>query len=612
MTDLQERTAPAAAAVTEFVCNGATVRVGDHPHLLAALREELGLIAAKDGCSPSGQCGCCTVLLNGKARVACQIPLSKVQGAEIVTPEGLSDEERHRYAAAFGAAGAVQCGFCTPGIVMRVKALIDNKGSALTREHASRHLGAHLCRCTGYLKILDAVEMLATGADGMAAADGTAVEIVRGVGSRAARYEALDLALGDKLYIDDMTAPGMLHGAVHLAEHARADILAIDTSRAAAQPGVAAVFTGADVPGDLRIGLIHKDWPVFIPEGGRTSYLGDILALVVADSRETARRAAELVDVTYRPLPPITDPAAAVAEGAEDAIWGLDGNVLSVSTYARGGDVEEALAASAHVVRETFQTQRVEQAFLEPESTLVVPKMVDGERGLDVYSGGQGVWDDRDQVAAVLGIDNSRVWVEQVANGGAFGGKEDCSNQTQTALAAWLLDRPVKTTFSREESLLVHPKRHPVRIELAASCDAEGRLTALRARMLGDSGPYASVGMKVLERAAGHACGPYVVPVVDVEAVAARTNNSVCGAFRGFGANQAQFAMEGVMDRLADAVGISGWEMRRRNAVTPGAEWGPGQIMDGGSHGALECLDAIKPAYDEAVAAGKAVGLGLG
>ena len=610
MTDIQERPAPVTPTVTEFVCNGSTVRVGDHPHLLAALREELGLVAAKDGCSPSGQCGCCTVLLNGKARVACQIPLSKAQGAEIVTPEGLSDEERHRYAAAFGAAGAVQCGFCTPGIVMRVKALIDNKGASLTREQASRHLGAHLCRCTGYLKILDAVEMLATGADGMAGE--TAVEVARGVGSRTARYESTELAMGDKLYIDDMTAPGMLHGAVHLAEHARADVISIDTSRAEAEPGVVAVFTGADVAGDLRIGLIHKDWPVFIPAGGRTSYLGDIMALVVADSRETARRAATLVEVAYEPLDPITDPAAAVADGCEDAVWGLDGNVLSVSSYARGGDVEESLAASAHTVRDTFQTQRVEQAFLEPESTLAVPKMVDGERRLDVYSGGQGVWDDRDQVAAVLGIDNSRVWVEQVANGGAFGGKEDCSNQTQTALAAWLLDRPVKTTFSREESLLVHPKRHPVRIELAAGCDDEGRLTALRARMLGDSGPYASVGMKVLERAAGHACGPYAVPVVDVEAVAARTNNSVCGAFRGFGANQAQFAMEGAMDRLADAVGISGWEIRRRNAVTPGAEWGPGQIMDGGSLGALECLEAIKDAYDEAISAGKAVGLGLG
>ena len=612
MTDLVASSAASSNGTsTEFVCNGSTVRVGDHPHLLAALREELGLVAAKDGCSPSGQCGCCTVLLNGKARVACQIPLDKAAGAQIITPEGLDETERHRFAAAFGAAGAVQCGFCTPGIVMRVKALIDRYGEKLTRDQASRHLGAHLCRCTGYLKILDAVQMLATGADGLADS-GTAVQIATGVGSRAARYESAQLALGDKLYIDDMSVPGMLHGAVHLAAHARAEVISIDTSRAAAEPGVVAVLTAADVPGDLRIGIIHKDWPVFIPEGGRTSYLGDIMALVVAHSREAARRAAELVDVVYEPLTPITDPAAAVTNGADDAVWGLDGNVLSVSAYTRGGDVDAALEASAHRVDETFQTQRVEQAFLEPESTLAVPKTEDGERRLDVYSGGQGVWDDRDQIAAVLGIDAGLVWVEQVANGGAFGGKEDCSNQTQTALAAWLLNRPVKTTFSREESLLVHPKRHPVRVELSVGCDEDGHLSALKARMLGDSGPYASVGMKVLERAAGHACGPYVVPVVDVEAVAARTNNSVCGAFRGFGANQAQFATEGALDRLADAVGISGWEMRRRNAVTPGAVWGPGQIMDDGSLGALQCLDAVKEPYEKARAEGKAVGLGLG
>ncbi len=598
--------------VTEFVCNGAAVRVGEHPHLLAALREELDLVAAKDGCSPSGQCGACTVLIDGKARVACQIPLEKAAGASVVTPEGLSGDERERFAAAFGTAGAVQCGFCIPGIVMRAKALIDRHGPDLTREQASRHLGAHLCRCTGYLKILDAVEMLATGADGLA---GPPLETIRGIGSRSARYESCELTLGDKLFIDDMKVPGLLHGAVRLADHARADVISIDTSRAAAAPGVVRVFTAADVPGDPMIGLIDKDWPVFVGVGGRTAYLGDVMALVVAEDRESARRAAPLIDIAYEPLEPVIDPEAAVLPGAEDAVGHLDGNVLSVSSYRRGGDVEEALARSAHVVSETFRTQRVEQAFLEPESTLAVPAAAgdaDSARRLDVWSGGQGVWDDRDQIAAVLGVGPEAVRVTQVANGGAFGGKEDCSNQAQTALAAWLLDRPVKTTFSRTESLLVHPKRHPVRIELSAGCDADGRLTALRARMLGDSGPYASVGMKVLERAAGHACGPYAVPVVDVEAVAARTNNSIGGAFRGFGANQAQFATEGAMDRLAAAAGISGWEIRSRNAVEPGAVWGPGQVMDSGSAGARQCLDAVRPAYEQARAAGRAVGLGLG
>ena len=229
-----------------------------------------------------------------------------------------------------------------------------------------------------------------------------------------------------------------------------------------------------------------------------------------------------------------------------------------------------------------------------------------------VYSGGQGIWDDRNDIAKILDISLETVVTELVSNGGAFGGKEDMSNQGQTALAAWLLKRPVKTTFSREESFLVHTKRHPIRMAYEAGCDADGKLVGLRVRMLGDSGPYASVGMKVLERAAGHASGPYVVANIDVEAIAARTNNSVCGAFRGFGANQAQFAMEGCMDRLAEAVGITGWEMRSRNVVEPGVTWGPGQILDDGCLGARACLDAVKPAYDAAVANGSAVGVGLG
>jgi aldehyde oxidoreductase len=229
-----------------------------------------------------------------------------------------------------------------------------------------------------------------------------------------------------------------------------------------------------------------------------------------------------------------------------------------------------------------------------------------------VYSGGQGVWDDRDQIASVLAVPTEQVTVELVSNGGAFGGKEDMSNQAHAALAAYLLGRPVKCTLTREQSLLMHAKRHPIRIETTAGCDAAGKLTALRSRMVGDSGPYASVGMKVLERAAGHASGPYVFPTIDVEAVAVRTNNPVCGAFRGFGANQAQFATEGLIDRLAEKVGISGWEMRSRNVVEPGMTWGPGQVMDDGARGARMCLDAIKPAYDAAREAGKAVGLGLG
>ncbi len=320
-----------------------------------------------------------------------------------------------------------------------------------------------------------------------------------------------------------------------------------------------------------------------------------------------ARDATELVEVSYDVLRPITDPLAAI-DDPELAVWGTDSNILSVSTYHRG-EARAAWDNSAHQVHEVFDTQRIEHAFLEPESTLAVPQ-ADGT--LYVYSGGQGVWDDRDQIASVLGVDTDQVTVELVSNGGAFGGKEDMCNQAQTALAAWLLQRPVKCTVTREQSLLMHPKRHPIRMEYRAGCDENGLLTAVEARMIGDSGSYASVGMKVLERSAGHASGPYHVPAIDVESIAVRTNNPACGAFRGFGANQAQFAMEGVMDRLAELVGISGWEIRARNVIKPGQVWGPGQIMDDGCQGATICLDTIAPAYDAARAAGKAVGLGLG
>ncbi len=588
----------------ELRLNGATVVArDDHPHLLAALREELGVTSPKDGCSPTGQCGCCTVLVDGKARVACQIDMARAAGSDVTTLEGFDAAEVDRMADAFAACGALQCGFCTPGIVVRTRALIDRKGASLTREEASRHLGAHLCRCTGYVKVLDAVEALARD-------EIPAVRQPGGVGSRGIKYEGRELSIGTRDFIDDMRPPGCLHGALRFADHARADVTAIRTDAALAVEGVHAVLTAADIPGERRVGLIHKDWPVMIPVGGRTSYLGDVLAVVVAEEREIARRAAALIEVDVDVLPPIVDPVRAV-DDADDAVWELDGNVLSRSTYTRG-DVEQALATAAHTVDEVFQTQRVEHAFLEPESTLAVPSGAGEERTLHVYSGGQGIWDDRDDIARVLGVDTARVTTELVSNGGAFGGKEDMSNQAHTALAAWLLDRPVKITLSREESLLVHPKRHPIRMHYRAGCDATGRLVAVRARMIGDSGPYASVGMKVLERAAGHATGPYLTDHVDVEAVAVRTNNPVCGAFRGFGANQAQFAMEGVMDRLAELVGISGWEMRSRNVVEPGGVWGPGQVMDDGCRGARACLDAVRPAFDTAVAEGEPVGVGLG
>ena len=585
-----------------FTVNATPVTVrANHPHLLAALREELDITSPKDGCSPTGQCGCCTVMVNGKAVVSCQTPLSKVAGGTVTTLEGVDEDERSRYSQAFAACGGLQCGFCIPGIVVRAKAQVDKKGAALQRSDMAKHLGAHLCRCTGYVKILDAVLMVARGEVPVLINPG-------GVGTNTVKYEAEALALGDRGYIDDIRIPGMLHAALVFTQHTRADITAIDATAALQMPGVRKVFTAADIPGELMVGIIYKDWPVMIPIGGRTSYAGDVLAIVVAETRDEARAATQFVDVQYTVHTPFTDPLAAMSS-SEIAVWKTDNNILSTSRYKRG-DTQIAMSTSVHVVEETFVTQRIEHAFLEPESTVAVPS-TDG-KSMHVYSGGQGIWDDRNDIAKVLNLDNAQVTVELVTNGGAFGGKEDMSNQAHAALSAWLLQKPVKCTLSRDESLLMHAKRHPITMHYRASCDATGKLTALHVRAIGDSGAYASVGMKVLERMAGHASGPYEVPTIDVEAIAVRTNNPVCGAFRGFGANQAQFAMEGVMDRLAAKVGIDGWTMRQRNVIMPGRVWGPGQIMDDGCLGASECLTAIKPAYDEARAAGKAIGLGLG
>ena len=569
--------------------------------LFRSLREELNVTSPKDGCSPSGQCGCCTVLVNGKAVVSCQTDLAKVEGGTVTTLEGFDPVVRDRFAQAFAACGGLQCGFCIPGIVVRAHAQIQKKGADLTRSDMARHLGAHLCRCTGYTKILDAIEAVAKQTAPEPAPLGA-------IGTRSAKYEAAQLALGDRGYVDDIRVPGLLHAALVFTEHARADIKGISTVEALDQPGVVATYTAADIPGELMVGIIYKDWPVMIPVGGRTSYAGDVLAIVVAETREEARRATEYVKVDYEPLAPITDPRSAISSN-DIAVWKTDGNVLSKSSYSRG-NIDNGLDESAHVVTETFVTQRIEHAFLEPESSLATVNVESGS--IHVYSGGQGIWDDRNDIARVLGIDNEKVTVELISNGGAFGGKEDMSNQAHAALAAWLLQRPVKCTLSREESFRMHAKRHPITMEYTAGCDADGRLLALRVRAIGDSGAYASVGMKVLERMAGHASGPYHVPNIDVEAIAARTNNPICGAFRGFGANQAQFAMEGVLDRLAEKVGIDGWTIRSRNVIKPGMVWGPGQIMDDGCLGAEACLESVKDDYYAARSSGKAVGIGLG
>jgi len=587
-----------------FTLNGEprSAEVAPGESLLDVLRSKFRVTSVKDACAPQGQCGCCLALIDGNPKTTCAIPAEKAAGKSIVTLEGVSDNERALYADAFQVAAGLQCGFCTPGIVLRIKHLTDGKQD-FTRAEISRALDGHLCRCTGYTKIIDAVELIIKAKRG----EPLPAPVTQGrIGDRLARYQGGDLAVGARPFVADIDVPGLLHGAVVLSSHARARVLKIDTSKAKAHPGVEAVVTAADVPGERWYGLIYQDWPGMVAVGEEVRYVGDILAAVAAKDPRTAREAAALVEVEYDILEPVLDPRKSIEPGAP-RINPVHDNILSVTEFTRG-DVEAALAASAHVVTGTWQTQRIEHLFLEPESCLAVPHE-DGV--LHLYSQGQGIFDDRRQVAAFLDVAEDKVFAELVPNGGAFGGKEDMTIQAHTALLATVTGQPVRITLTREESIRVHPKRHPITMTYTVGCNAEGRLTAVKAEMLGDSGAYASVGGKVLERAAGHACGPYRVPSVHVRAVAAYTNNPPCGAMRGFGANQASFAIEGCLDQLAEKVGLDGWEIRWRNAVDVGDVFTTGQILEK-SVGVKKTLQAVKDAYYKARQEGHAVGVACG
>ena len=588
----------------DFVLNGTPrqVDVRSDEWFLHTLRERCGVTSLKDGCSPQGQCGCCVALVDGNAKATCAMPAKVANGKSIVTLDGLPTAEREQIAACFAATAGLQCGFCIPGIAIRAKAITDRE-AAPTREAIAQALDLHLCRCTGYVKIIDAVQLLAAVKRGAPmpppCTDGH-------VGQPLARVNAALTALGDRPFVGDLSVPGMLHGALALSPHPRARVLRIDTTRALALPGVRAVLTAAEVPGERWVGLLINDWPSLVAEGEEVRCVGDVLAAVAADDRHTAREAAKLVDVTYELLPPVLDPEAALAPDAP-RVNPQHANLLQKSVIRRG-DATAALAASAHVVGGTWTTQRIEHLFLEPESALAEPR-ADGV--LHLRSQGQGIFDDRRQVARFLGLREDQVFVELLPNGGAFGGKEDMSVQAQTALLAHVTGKPVKLTLSREESIRMHPKRHALRLDYTVGCDAQGRLTAVKARIVGDSGAYASVGGKVLERAAGHSCGAYRVPNVDVESVAAYTNNPPCGAMRGFGVNQVHFALEACVDMLAKKAGLDRWDMRWRNALEVGDTFTTGQVLEK-SVGIRKALQAIKPHYDAAVREGRAVGIACG
>lgn len=572
-------------SLVNFRLNGRTVSVQKGTNLLKYLREVEKLTSVKKGCN-EGVCGSCTVLADGKAVRSCTMKVDMLQDKEVLTLEGLSEPERKIYANAFAEAGAVQCGFCTPGMVMSAKALLD-KNLNPTEEDIKRAIRNNICRCTGYVKIIKAI---ALAAEALRESKHIRLNTFKSnVGQNWCRVDAIQKAMGEAIYCDDVFMEDMLYVSVIRAMKPRARVLSIDTGKAGALEGVEAVLTAEEVPGENYQGYIFKDWPTFVPVGEMTRCAGDAVAAVVARTKELADEALRYIEVKYEELEPVTSPGRALEDGAPRLHE--KGNLLS-RTYVKRGNPEEARAASKYVVKNTYRTPPLDHAFIEPESAVA---FYDGDV-LNVYVATQSITHDHHEICRVLGLPHDKVRTILQTVGGGFGGKEDLSVQHYAALGTFHTGKPCKYTFTREESLLCHPKRHGMELEITTGCDAQGMLTFMTAKIIADTGAYASLGTAVLERACTHACGPYSIPNVELDGYCVYTNNPPAGAFRGFGVPQSNFGAEANLDQLADMAGLDRWEIRYRNAVEPGMVLANGQIC-GDDVAVKETLLAVKDDY---------------
>ena len=592
--------------MASFIVNGQPVSCHENKKLIRFLRDDLHLTSVKNGCS-EGACGTCTVLIDGKATKACVQQTDRMEGKTVVTCEGLTAREREVYAYAFTEAGAVQCGFCTPGMVMAAKGLI-NRNPDPTPSEVKDAIRMNICRCTGYKKIEEAILLAARVFRG---GEDVPHRVLKGiVGENLDRVDAPGKALGDAKYADDLYLDGMLHGTAVRSAYPRARVLSIDTSAAKAAPGVVCVLTAEDIPGTVKIGHLKQDYDVMIPVGKITHFLGDAIALVAAETDEQARAAAALVKVAYEELPPVLN----MADGLKDEILVHESNGTNVLSHEHlvRGNADEVIRNSKYVVTHHYSTPPTDHAFLEPECAVAVRE---GD-GMRIFSGDQGVYQTRKECAQMLGLPQDKVRVTAMMVGGGFGGKEDMSVQHHAALLAWHTNRPVKVAFTRAESILVHPKRHAMEMDFTTACDENGYLTAMKATIVSDTGAYASLGGPVLQRACTHAAGPYNYQNIDIDGKAIYTNNPPAGAFRGFGVTQSCFATECNLNELAKMVGISAFEIRYRNAIRPGQVLPNGQIADE-TTALAETLDAARPILERDPKAGiacamKNAGLGVG
>ena len=571
-----------------FTVNGVLRTTQEDKPLLRYLREDLHLTSVKDGCS-EGACGTCTIVVDGKAVRSCILTTKKAVGKTILTVEGLSYDEQEAFVYAFGSVGAVQCGFCIPGMVMAGKALIDQNPNPSEAE-IKKAIRGNVCRCTGYKKIIEGISLAAAILRGDEKIDPTLEGGDRyQVGDRAFRTDVREKVLGTGEYCDDVEMEGMVHGSAIRSQYPRARILNIDASEALAMPGVLAVLTADDVPHN-KVGHLQQDWDVFIAKGAITRCVGDAICMVVAENEDILREAKKLVKIDYEPLEPVRTIQEAMAENAP--LVHSKGNLCQQRHVTRG-DAKTALANSKYVVTQRYQTPFTEHAFLEPECAVAFPY----KDGVKVYTSDQGVYDTRKEISIMLGWEPERIVVENKLVGGGFGGKEDVSVQHLAVLAALKVNRPVKVKLTRQESINFHPKRHYMEGTFTLGCDENGIFTGLDCEIYFDTGAYASLCGPVLERACTHSVGPYCYQNTDIRGFGYYTNNPPAGAFRGFGVCQSEFALESNINLLAEKVGISPWEIRYRNAIEPGKVLPNGQIADC-STALKETLLAVKDVYE--------------
>ena len=586
-----------------LLINGEEHVTCENKSILRYLRDDLHLTSVKDGCS-EGACGTCTVIVDDRAVKSCVLTTKLAVGHTITTIEGLSEEEREAFVYAFGTAGAVQCGFCIPGMVLAGAALIRRCPDPTSTQIAEAIRG-NVCRCTGYKRIIVGIKKAAAVLRGEETID-PSIEAGEsyGVGEQIFRTDVRAKVLGTGQYPDDLDErefPGLTIASAVRSKYPRARVLSIDTQKARALPGVVGVLTAADVPVN-QVGHLIQDWDVMIAEGDITRCVGDAIALVVAKDRKTLERAKKLVKVEYEELTPVRNideaaaPDAPIIHESFNAFGNhvvLKNNICQQRHVTRG-DAKAALAASAYTVTDTFVTPFTEHAFLEPECAVAAPY----KNGVKIWSTDQGAYDTRKECAHMLGWDAEpeRVVVQTMFVGGGFGGKEDVSIQHLAALAAYKLNVPVKCFLTREESLAFHPKRHYMRGTFTLGCDESGHFTGMDCEINFDTGAYASLCGPVLERACTHSVGPYKYQNTDIRGYGYYTNNPPAGAFRGFGVCQSEFALESLIDVLAEKVGIDPWQIRYINAIEPGAVLPNGQIADC-STALKETLEAVKDAY---------------